>query len=345
MCWALLPLLACTVIAKQVSLEVYYGANCENCLAFVEQGLMPVLRAGLPGTNVRLTLLPWMAGRLDADGLYTPTQHDETVFPHICTLRSFLRGGPIDAVGLVHGAEFVACDLHTTASPGAYYRDEATLRRCANSSGLSWDGPDGIKDCAEGGRRARAFGLMRSVSYAAKLAATSSYFGPLSVVTPFVYVNGGWLECSGPNVCSAIWAEDGRRPLAKPGSLLDAVCSQLNPQPAACRATESQHGLALEAQSRFNRHCENCVEVGTVHWDKHSAATHGGIFGLAPRDTGLFLLLSASALIMASAVTAWRRQSASRHQLGSGKQGPSGVLANSPAQVPATVCTKDVLLE
>jgi len=343
MCWALLPLLACTVAGKQVSLEVYYGAQCENCLAFVEQGLMPVLHAGLPGTNVRLTLLPWMAGRLDADGLYTPTRHDETVFPHICTLRSFLRGGPIDAVGLVHGAEFVACDLHTIAMPGSY-RDEATLKRCANSSGLSWDGPDGIKDCAEGGRRARAFGLMQSVSYAAKLAATSSYFGPLSVVTPFIYVNGGWLECSGPNICSAIWAADGRRPLAKPGSLLDAVCSQLNPQPAACQAAKSQHELALKPQSRFS-HCENCVEVGTVHWDKHSAATHGGIVGCGPRAAGLFLLLSAAALIIASAVTAWRRQSASRQQLAPGKQGPHGVLANSPTQIPTTVCTKDGLLE
>jgi len=341
MWWALLPLLACTVAGKQVSLEVYYGAQCENCLAFVQQGLMPVLHAGLPGTSVRLTLLPWMAGRLDADGLYTPTRHDETVFPHICTLRSFLRGGPIDAVGLVHGAEFVACDLHTTSMPGA--RDETSLRRCANISGLSWDGPDGIKDCAEGGRRARAFGLMRSVSYAAKLAATSSYFGPLSVVTPFVYVNGGWLECSGPNVCSAIWSADGRRPLAKPGSLLDAVCSQLNPQPAACQAAAAQHGLALEAQSRF-KHCENCVEVGTVHWDQQTTATHGGLFGRGPQATRVFLLLSAAALI-ASAVTAWWRQSAYRQQLVSGNLGPPGNLANSPAEVPTTVCTRDGLLE
>mmetsp|Transcript_38803 Transcript_38803/g.76931 ORF Transcript_38803/g.76931 Transcript_38803/m.76931 type:complete len:345 (+) Transcript_38803:106-1140(+) len=344
MCWALLPLLAGTVAGKQVSLEVYYGAECENCLAFVEQGLMPVLHAGLPGTSVRLTLLPWMAGRLDADGLYTPTRHDETVFPHICTLRSFLRGGPIDALGLVHGAEFVACDLQSIALPGAY-RDEATLRRCANRSGLSWDGPDGIKDCAEGGRRARAFGLMRSVSYAAKLAATSSYFGPLSVVTPFIYVNGGWLECSGPNVCSAIWAADGRRPLAKPGSLLEAVCSQLNPLPAACQAAKSQHGLAVEAQSHFNRHCENCVEVGTVRWDQDSTATQGGGAVGRLRASRLFLLLSATALIIASAVTAWRRQLVSRQQLDSEKQEPCGVLAHGPGQASATVSTRDSLLE
>merc|ERR1711972_667462 len=86
---------------------------------------------------------------------------------------------------------------------------------------------------------------------------------------PWIFLNGNLLTCMAEK-CIAVHTSRGDQPLNKPGSLLYLVCAQLQgAQPDACRnVTPIDIGNASKNEDTVNQTeaCENCIDVGTYHW-------------------------------------------------------------------------------
>jgi len=223
---------------------------------------------GLPGSQVRVLLLPWTTGHFGTDGLYVPTPNDVPAFSHICALRGagFPHAAPVDSPVLLAAVAFIVCDLEHIIRPGLL-RTEETARVCALQAGFEWDGALGIKTCTEGGPGSMGYSLMHSSGYSSRILAAMRWPGAPAVTTPFVYLDEQMLYCPGPAYCSELYTASGPKPLPSEGSLGKVICTRLHPVPAACQSLVAPAGPTT-VSTKFAKHCEDCEEVlGTaLHW-------------------------------------------------------------------------------
>mmetsp|Transcript_64660 Transcript_64660/g.142636 ORF Transcript_64660/g.142636 Transcript_64660/m.142636 type:complete len:363 (+) Transcript_64660:57-1145(+) len=258
-----------------LSIEVYYGTQCPNCLSTIQLSLLPLLEAQLPGDRVQVTILPWVSGGFGPDGRYqpgsVPGSTDFVAFAHLCALRSTLpQPAPANSSGLLGGVNFLACDLDHLINPDSSMRTADTAAACAVQAGLQWDGPKGIKVCTESQAPDGGAAIMHSKSFAQKIHSARSRFH-VEASTPFVFLNGELLHCEGPVMCDKVWSPSGGVALTKPGSLLDIACSMIGaPLPDACADSQSSQP---STPVPFDKKCENCDEVNAFQWDskKHHA--------------------------------------------------------------------------
>lgn len=171
----------------------------------------------------------------------------------LCMLKGSFPGPlPIDSPAVVAAVKFLACDLdYTNAAYGSY--GAASLQACAQQAGLP---PDGVETCRNGDT-----GMMEGPAYTEKVR-TAMARHPLHA--PFLFLNGEPLQCSSPTWCTSVWTPNGDRPLPRPGSLVDVICSMLNPMPEVCAAHVATAGAPGVAPAY--KKCTNCVEVGEFNW-------------------------------------------------------------------------------
>ncbi|CAK0859682.1 unnamed protein product [Prorocentrum cordatum] len=153
--WAALLVAGGGAAAAPTTVEVYYSTTCPNCLQLIQDGALPLLEAGLPDDQVRVTLLPWKG---DRPGVASA---------HLCALRGEAGAGATAGSAPPAGARFVACDLVNLIVPDAPDRTEETARSCAAQAGMAWDGAGGLKTCYDGGEGA---GMLQGAEYARQIA-------------------------------------------------------------------------------------------------------------------------------------------------------------------------------
>jgi len=315
-----------------VTLEVWYTTHCPNCQELIHYGLLPLVEAGLPGDQVEILAHPWRNGQNGPDGLYQPVPGDFTSIGHMCAFRDALpMPAPIDSPSLKSAVKFLACDMDDLIIPGVK-RDANSVSKCADAAGLHWDGPDGIKACAEGGPNAKGYELMHSRAYTDLVQAASSHI-QVEAVTPFVFLNGDLLECSGPTHCVATVNQQGQLvPLATPGSLLEVICSMLSPKPAACVAdgtsAAGESSAATTTEKKFHPACENCAEVGKFHWAPSSQMVW----------PATIVPFCASAILLLRFVSAKGRRQQHSHSLLGGNIGSDDVADSADVDASMSPC-------
>eukprot|EP00418_Pyrodinium_bahamense_P020162 CAMPEP_0179128718 /NCGR_PEP_ID=MMETSP0796-20121207/61043_1 /TAXON_ID=73915 /ORGANISM="Pyrodinium bahamense, Strain pbaha01" /LENGTH=322 /DNA_ID=CAMNT_0020827575 /DNA_START=14 /DNA_END=982 /DNA_ORIENTATION=- len=214
--------------AAPVSLEVYYGSKCPRSRAFIQQALLPLVNAGLPGDQVQLTFLPMPYGTLTAGVPYQPGIGDYFSVNELCILRPTMpQPALINSPALVSAVKYVACDLDHTLD-GTY--SQASQRTCAEVAGVPY-GP--LQACVDGDAGSS---IMFGREYTSKVAsAHQRHVTP----APSLFLNGRPLLCVNPLICTGFWTPAGEEPLAQQGTLLATVCSMLSPPPPQCTQAAS----------------------------------------------------------------------------------------------------------
>ncbi|CAK0816859.1 unnamed protein product, partial [Prorocentrum cordatum] len=249
---AALALLAGAAGAPEVSVEFYYSPSSPKSGPYLNRSLGALLAAGLPGSAVRVTVLPWPAGAFVPTRPYLPTPADNASFPDLCALRGVLGGAaPADSQGLAAGVRFAAC-----RASAEFRRGQVNATACAELADLRWDGGQGLEACAQGGD---AEALLSGGAYGEAITRTMSRTRYASGL-PAIFLDGDPLTCPRADLCDSVWTEAGHEDLERPGSLLAVVCSRLSSAPPACEAAAS------EAVPADLEKCENCAEVGRFRW-------------------------------------------------------------------------------
>eukprot|EP00931_Biecheleriopsis_adriatica_P079737 TRINITY_DN53091_c0_g1_i1.p1 TRINITY_DN53091_c0_g1~~TRINITY_DN53091_c0_g1_i1.p1 ORF type:complete len:310 (+),score=58.11 TRINITY_DN53091_c0_g1_i1:121-1050(+) len=256
---------------SQVSLEVYYGLRCPNCLQELRYSLLPLLESGIQGDEVKITFLPW------------PHSGEASIaVEHSCALRSDTVDTRADSSALLSAVKFVACDLNLLTNPNAPERTRETAMDCAKKAAVPWDGPKGLEACAEGGPESQGYAFMTSKLYTSTTDDASSRLHG-AAVTPYMFLNGQLLHCNGPGSCDAVYTSKGLQKLSKPGNLMDIVCSMLSsPAPEACSSTRPE-----KVGAHFGQACENCDEVVDFSWKAHAHARARSPWQVASLFAGL----------------------------------------------------------
>merc|ERR1712060_218025 len=90
---------------------------------------------------------------------------------------------------------------------------------------------------------------------------------------PWIILDGELLLCEDGQMCTAVQTPADDRPLSQPMSLLQLVCSKLEPRPSTC---DNADHLVQQAQhkagtGRFtvnnSKDCQNCEGVGSFQWN------------------------------------------------------------------------------
>jgi len=181
----------------QVRLEIYPSPECPNCLLAMEQGILPFLRAGLPGDQVVLTVLPWGTGAKWVDGSWHSSAqvdglYDQLCGVELCGLREAAsKPAAVNSEDLLRGVSFMAChmrefqrkgDAALAADPAA---PEMIAKRCSSSAGLPWHGKHGMRSC-----QANNTGVLAQHETAYTSAIGWVYQQPKWTQTPFLFLNG-----------------------------------------------------------------------------------------------------------------------------------------------------------
>jgi len=265
----------------QASVEVYYYTLCPHCEYFLKLGLMPLIEAQLPGSQVQVTVLPiyppllrWVDDRSQC----LAREDCLTALAPLCALKAASQPGPADSLALLRGSRFAVCDISFTASGQG--RDPTATRGCAETAGLAWNE---LQGCAEGPEAATLLqsGSRNLMSAMDLLHFKTGFQDPPSM--PWVFLNGDLLLCDDGKTCTAVQTPAGEQPLPASGSLLSLVCSSLNPQPPGClnadalaqaaqeQAYKDDGGKSAERRAvKRAQECENCVEMGAFRWHSPS---------------------------------------------------------------------------
>lgn len=259
-------------LQRAINVEVYFLTTCPHCLDIIRLSVTPLIEAKLPGDKVQLTLLPVLKGMSNPVSCRA-THACQLALAPLCALKATLpQPAPADSPELRRGAQFVACDIAATA--GDLGRKPDARKDCAEEAGFPWNGAGGLQKCAQGHE---AFDIMYSAAYADNVIAAmhrlknARFKEPPRM--PWIFLNGDLLTCMAEN-CIAIHTSDGDRPLKRPGSLLYLVCTQLQgAQPDACKnvtSTDARNSSNKTDVVNQTEACENCMEVGTYHWQSVS---------------------------------------------------------------------------
>eukprot|EP00421_Protoceratium_reticulatum_P035839 CAMPEP_0168482894 /NCGR_PEP_ID=MMETSP0228-20121227/65276_1 /TAXON_ID=133427 /ORGANISM="Protoceratium reticulatum, Strain CCCM 535 (=CCMP 1889)" /LENGTH=438 /DNA_ID=CAMNT_0008499335 /DNA_START=25 /DNA_END=1342 /DNA_ORIENTATION=+ len=331
--------------AAQVTVQMYYGPACTNCLHFLEHAIRPLLDAGLPGDRVKVSVLPFVKIEENVpvaqnlwDQFCRSTDSCFYALAPLCALEASVpAAAPADSPELSRGVSFAQCNqarrLASHPSTSMEVSDEmrsaedSESRACAAQAGMPYDGPQGVKACADG---PKSLSLIHSPGYTGRvIAAERTLKLSGKQMMPYVFLNGDVLRCDGGEAgvrCGGIWSQaGGDRVLTHPGTLLHVVCSRLNPRPDACRGVS-----ATPAKVGPTPFCENCNEVRSFHWD-------------AERDEGrhpLKALGAASAAFVAAftvAALGWRALWRSRGQQQEDAEDGVPLVVETPSEMPGGI--------
>jgi len=314
-----LELLACSVdgrggsdLVGTVTIEVYYSPRCTRCWSFLQQNVLPLLEAGLPGDQVLVTVLPVPFTVLMPGECVKDAGCIASVAP-LCALNKAPPPAPADSLELLAALRFVECSVGHTS--GVLQLDRHTVRNCSEVAGVPMED---IDDCISS---KEVFDFMHSKSYnenAMEAIERISKEGfDEHVGLPLVFVDGVLLSCNG-HVCSARKTPSGEEPLQRPGSLLSVACARLQSPPEACRGAGADPPAGpVDVPDRLP--CENCAEVGHFRWRAASSSSPWGQLALA----------AGALAALALALGAWHR--GRRPQRGRGYEVPgSGEPAPGP---------------
>lgn len=298
------PLLLATTRADVV-FEVRPQPTCTRCMFWIREAFVPLVEAGFPGDQVKLTVVPWpgedAVDKVNANGLFEGG--DENTAVQVCAMRNALaQPAPIDSPAMVAAVKFIACD-DTQRMGGAGLE---RVKACAAEAGLPLDGPEGVGECED---PEVGLALMRQAEYS-KLVLDAK--GQPYTSAPHVFLNGEVLNCPNHEYCESTGGErvagevglSGATPLPRPGTLQEITCALIDdPKPAVCDGLEPVDDAAGPYTGPTTTACENCrlrrweavageldaaAARGVQHWPPSPAP----LLGLA----AFALLASAAAL-------------------------------------------------
>lgn len=263
--------------ASGVSVEVYYFTLCPHCEYFLKYALGPLVEARLSSEQLSVRLVPVYPPLLQSvDSLDSCLARNDCHFAlaPLCALKATgFRHQTGTSEPLLAGTRFALCDIAQTAE--GHGRVPDATRACAQEAGID---ADELQACAEG---AEAMELLKAardplLSAMAQLHDKAGWMEPPGM--PWVFVNGQLLDCMGDGArCTGVLQPTGEvTRLPAEATLLELVCSKLNPAPPQCAGgaavvtDAAEQKLAEEAKA-----CENCAEVTPFNWQDGSANQGG----------------------------------------------------------------------
>jgi len=216
-----------------LTIAIFYSTGCSFCLAFIQEGLGALLSIGLPGSAVKVSLVP----------MDPVSQRRE----HLCLLRKTrLHSVAVDAGSLRQIHAFLSCYLALDS------RDRVGERQCADQVGESWSD---IEHCAKGeeGQHLQKIALVET-GYVKRLLGSRGFQTPPGI--PWIFVDGNLLRCSGW-MCNHMVMPGRDGELVEGGgsiSFVEYVCKLLSPAPAACSSSAAQPQVQWTPLKR----CEKC---------------------------------------------------------------------------------------
>jgi len=275
------------------------GSRCSrrrpNCRAMIEDGVLPLVKAGLSNDRVQISVLPWASGEYSEDGRWRSTAERNNAYDILCAMQLCARrqAAALAGAAVERGVQFMACQMK-----GVQAQDGANVsslwpefQQCSQKAGFAWQGADGLSECS----LADGFHMLSSEDFRARMAWV--YQQPHWTNPPYIFINGRPLNCASPTYCDSIWTPDGDKQLAVHGSLLDIACSFLrHPRPQACPSS-SHSTSAPPGPATVTKFCETCYEAGTFHWTRDAN-------GHAPAVVLLVAIISGS-ILSAFVLVAW----------------------------------------
>lgn len=211
-----------------VTIDFYYGALCENCLNYLRMALIPLLEAGLPGDRVKLSVLPYIKieDKIPVEISFWDTYCRASDVCYyslapICALKVAVPAAvPVDSPELAKAVRFAECNQakrlashpnsHLDVTPEMQQTQDTESRDCAAQVGVPYDGPGGIKACADG---PESLQLVHSPGFTNRIVQYQHTLeGSGKQMMPYVFMNGDVLRCDGDAggiECTGIWTPAG----------------------------------------------------------------------------------------------------------------------------------------
>jgi len=216
-----------------LTIAIFYSTGCPFCRSFIQEGLGALLSVGLPGSAVKVNLVP----------MDPVSQRRE----QLCLLRKIhLQSVAVDARSLRQILAFLSCYLALDS------RDRAGELQCADQVGESWSD---IEHCAKGeeGQQLEKIAMVET-RYVNRLLGRRGFQKPPGI--PWIFVDGNLLQCSG-RMCSHMVMPGRDGELVEGGgsiSFVEYVCKLLSPAPAACSSSAARS----QVQWTSLKKCDKC---------------------------------------------------------------------------------------